>query len=309
VRRSGKKLVLVLAGWYPSRLMASHVGRMGRLLAPSVRITHVDGRSSDIRRNIWYAADIFLSLVDNVQESFGLTPVEAMAAGLPSVVSDWDGYRDTVRDKIDGFRIATTMPPPNITEYLLNRHLDGQLDHDQFVGTLAQTTAINIEDAIDKLVLLGTHEDLRISMGRAAKERAGNTFEWRQLIGQYSELVTLKPNPPRESERSFLEETSISSLFSAYSSRVITDRDIATKGTKDSSALDDLLSCPSRMALPAPFQDDGPVRRVFNFINSSSGLSVRDIVQCVESTDRMPMLFALGWLTKNGLINLTQDFS
>ena len=28
-----------------------------------------------------------------------------MAAGLPVVVSDWDGYRDTVRDGVDGFRI------------------------------------------------------------------------------------------------------------------------------------------------------------------------------------------------------------
>ena len=41
-----------------------------------------------------------MSLADNIQETFGLTPVEAMAAGLPCVMSDWDGYRDTVRDGV-----------------------------------------------------------------------------------------------------------------------------------------------------------------------------------------------------------------
>ena len=47
---------------------------------------------------LWAAADVFLSLVDNIQETFGITPLEAMAAGLPVVASDWDGYRYTMRD-------------------------------------------------------------------------------------------------------------------------------------------------------------------------------------------------------------------
>ena len=29
---------------------------------------------------------------------------------MPVVVSDWDGYRDSVRDDVDGFRIPTMMP-------------------------------------------------------------------------------------------------------------------------------------------------------------------------------------------------------
>ena len=30
-----------------------------------------------------------------------------MAAGVPLVVSDWNGYRDLVRNGIDGFRVPT----------------------------------------------------------------------------------------------------------------------------------------------------------------------------------------------------------
>ena len=46
---------------------------------------------------------MFCSLPDSVEETFGIVPIEAMAAGLPVVVSDWDGYKDTVRDNVDGF--------------------------------------------------------------------------------------------------------------------------------------------------------------------------------------------------------------
>ena len=64
------------------------------MLCPEVQLHVLDGRGEKVRREIWSAADIFVSLVDNIQETFGLAPLEAMAAGLPTVVSDWDGFRD-----------------------------------------------------------------------------------------------------------------------------------------------------------------------------------------------------------------------
>ena len=58
--------------------------------------------------HLWYSAsDIFVSPIDNAQETFGIAPVEAMASGLPQVVSDWDGYRDTVVHGETGFRFRT----------------------------------------------------------------------------------------------------------------------------------------------------------------------------------------------------------
>ena len=75
---------------------------------------------------LWAGADIFVSLVDNVQESFGLTPIEAMAAGLPVVVSDWDGYRDTARNGEDGFLIPTVAPDAGAGLEPARRYLAGE---------------------------------------------------------------------------------------------------------------------------------------------------------------------------------------
>jgi glycosyltransferase involved in cell wall biosynthesis len=60
------------------------------------------------KRNVLYgAADVFTSPADSLQETFGLTPIEAMACGTPQIVSDWDGYKDTVRHGVTGFKVPS----------------------------------------------------------------------------------------------------------------------------------------------------------------------------------------------------------
>ncbi len=102
-----QRSVLVECGWHANEHIEKAFAAGAQLVSPSVRVVTLDGRVAENRETAWASADVFCSLSDNIQETFGIVPIEAMAAGLPVVVSDWDGYKDTVRDGIDGFRIPT----------------------------------------------------------------------------------------------------------------------------------------------------------------------------------------------------------
>src|SRR5262249_12239318 len=109
------------------------------------------------RRDLLAASDIFVSFSDNIQETFGISIVEAMAAGLPVVASDWDGYRELVTHEVTGFLVPTSWPalgnrfdlsaPPAIAETLN--------------GTLAAATAIDCDAAARYLRELVTNPERR----------------------------------------------------------------------------------------------------------------------------------------------------
>ena len=102
-----------------------------RRLCPSVRFLRLGGSkpvSEEIKRQA-LTADAAVSLVDNAQETFGLAVAEAMAAGLPLVASDWSGYRDLVRDGIDGYLIPSAwahLPPRLQFLWLAAVHRDSE---------------------------------------------------------------------------------------------------------------------------------------------------------------------------------------
>lgn len=84
----------------------AHLMRNGRGLAGNVLIL-AEHFGHDSLQRFYAAADVFLNLTLHHNENFGLANVEAMAAELPVIVSDWGGPRDTVIDGQTGFRIPT----------------------------------------------------------------------------------------------------------------------------------------------------------------------------------------------------------
>jgi glycosyltransferase involved in cell wall biosynthesis len=155
--------------------------------SPDIRTLVVGGSEPFRGDEIWFAADIFLSLSDNIQETFGLAPVEAMAAGLPCVVSDWNGYRDTVRDGIDGFLVPTTVPPPGAGLDLVARYLEvGSFR--QYYANVAMNTAVDPEACASALVRLMREPDLRRRMGDSGRQRARTTYDWPVVLKAYHRL-------------------------------------------------------------------------------------------------------------------------
>jgi glycosyltransferase involved in cell wall biosynthesis len=182
------RIVLIECGWHANQFIADAFAEARSRAAPSIGHVLLDGRKSDERRRAWAAADIFCSLSDNIQETFGLTPIEAMAAGLPSVVTDWNGYRDTVRDGVDGFRVPTVMPAPGAGADLAMRHALGIDTYDIYIGSVAQLIAVDEEAAEAALVRLIENPDLRKNMGNAARIHAQAMFDWTVILASYRAL-------------------------------------------------------------------------------------------------------------------------
>lgn len=187
-RRTGRKVHLILFGTFPSPSNETVWRAEAGKFAPSVVFHHLDGSSNENRDAVWAGADIFTSLSDNIQETFGLTPLEGMAAGLPVVVSDWNGYKDTVRDGIDGFRVPTVAPPPGCGIDLADRFAHRLLDYDRYIGAASLFAAVDVDAAAEAYTKLIGSADLRCRMGEAGQRRARETFDWPVIFRRYMGL-------------------------------------------------------------------------------------------------------------------------
>ena len=187
-KATGKEVVLIECGWHANASIEKAYADAAGVAAPSVRVVNLDGRKPESRQIAWAAADIFCSLSDNIQETFGIVPIEAMAAGLPVVVSDWDGYKDTVRHGIDGFRVPTLMPGPGLGTDLAQRHGLGIDTYDLYCGHACSLVAVDVGETARAFIRLFLEPEMREQMARAGRQRAQELYDWRAIIPQYEAL-------------------------------------------------------------------------------------------------------------------------
>ncbi|WP_449416335.1 glycosyltransferase family 4 protein [Phormidium nigroviride] len=208
-QKAKAKLHLIQAGWIEDPREEPEFKSSAQAFCPSVNHIFVDGRKPEIRANIWSAADIFISLSDNIQESFGLTPIEAMANGLPAVVSDWNGYKESVRHEIDGFRIPTVSPAAGSCLDLTINYVDNSLNWPTYMGHTSMMTAVNIDACTEALNKLIASSELRRKMGENGRQRVKEIYDWKVVIAAYEQLwkelaeirATMPESMPLKSDR------------------------------------------------------------------------------------------------------------
>jgi glycosyltransferase involved in cell wall biosynthesis len=184
--RRGRKLHLIFTGQFDDDVSRAVFTEGAKRACPNVTVHFVNGHDAEIYAKAWAAADAFTLPVDNIQETFGLAPVEAMAAGLPVVVTDWDGFRDTVEDGVTGFRIPTIMGGNGGA--ISFRYQMGADDHASYLRNTAQSIAMDISAAADAYWRLAEDANLRRQMGDAGRARARRMFDWAAVIPQYLAL-------------------------------------------------------------------------------------------------------------------------
>lgn len=182
-----QKLHLIVAGWAVSDAVQNAFVQGAESFAPGVRTSFVDGMDSALQSAVWQAADIFTSLVDNIQETFGLVILEAMASGLPVIASDWNGYRDLVSHEQTGALIPTTMVR-DATASTTGRLVTGEINYDHFLAECNQTVAVDVRRSAAALTQLVADPALRKRFGEAGRQRAVDHFDWQHVIRQYETL-------------------------------------------------------------------------------------------------------------------------
>ncbi len=310
-RRTGRPLYWVNSGWGENPKAEASFHEETRKVCPSVHYLAVDGRKADARFSIWSVADLFISFSDNIQETFGLTPIEAMAAGLPSVVSDWDGYRDTVRDGIDGFRIPTIAPRPGMGEDFSEAFSSGWMHYDNYVGATGQYVAVDLDAAERHLCELIESPQLRRRFGAAAQARAREVFDWSAIIPQYQALwaeqnVRRKAAAPDNTSRHNPVFPDPYALFAAYPTRHLQGEDLVTLRagmTADSAIkwLERPLALYSRFNRPTLAE----VRAVVDRLGTHGPARVADLVGLFPPARRAIVERGLLWLARHDVVALT----
>ncbi|WP_157168488.1 glycosyltransferase [Streptomyces typhae] len=233
------ELLLLLAGGGPpqwGRTLRDWAARLG--VADRVRVVE-PVRPAD-RHTFYAAADIFVSPVDNVQETFGITVIEAMACGLPQVVSDWDGYRDSVVHGDTGFLVPTYWSPTG-DEALARQGLHDSGDLPEHL-LLAQSTVVDPEALHDALRTLIQDADLRARMAAASRRRALARYSWARVIRAHEELWDeltavadrLPEAGPRRADHTTIDHKAV---FAHYPSRTLDGCTVVTVTSYGAAAL------------------------------------------------------------------------
>jgi starch synthase len=286
-------------------------------LCPNVTCHWLDG-SVDVNHALaWHSADVFCSLADNIQETFGLTPIEAMAAGLPVVVSDWNGYKDTVRHEIDGFRVTTSMPEARSGLGLAQRHHFGIDNFDYYIGHTSQFVGVDIPQCTSAFDALFSSHELRQKMGQSGQLRAQEVYDWPVVVAQY-QLLWLQLGELRkahiESSELLIEPPARPCPFSLYQSypsiTIGLETSVQINVPVSALELNDRRNLAMISFAAAVLPSEANCLLVLDKLEGIQGkIIVRQLaamVGCSNIQKQANLILILAWLHKQGWITLKQ---
>lgn len=224
-----ENLIVMIAGGAEESdisLLESLIARFGL----ERRVLLFPNFTSEAKTKLYQAADFYISIVDNFQETFGLNIVEAMASGLPVVASDFSGYRELVTDNENGFLIPTSWSRA-LPKFLMENL--GILDPSVTKLYLSQMVAVDLDALQQAIMTLHSDADLRTRMGLVAR-RSAQTYHWENVIHSYESFwadlskEAGKAGPSIGRTGACVLAGDFSRTFSHYPSKIMDDDDLVS---------------------------------------------------------------------------------
>jgi hypothetical protein len=236
---------------------------------------------------------------------------------MPSVVTDWNGYRDTIRDGIDGIRVPTLMPPATWGEDLADRHAAAIDNYDHYSGFTSQFVAVDPEACAAAYGRLIGDEALRRRMGDAARQRAVAEFDWRVVVGRYqelwAELAEVRRSAAESAPRTAPQPANPSradpyQAFASYATAALSAGDRIALAPGASVAAFDAIIGHALVAFAArinPAREE--MHRLIEAIGREENATVATLARDFPPERRGHYLRSMIWLAKLGLVRITRS--
>jgi len=263
------------------------------------------------KRNLFYsAADVFASPTDSIQETFGLTPLEAMACGLPQISADWNGYKETIIDGETGYKVPTYWCEcdEDISKY--PNAFTEEFNSDRFYShhLLGQSVAIDLNAYEYYLQKLLDNNALRLAMSKNSLQNFKNKYTLIQTIKAYEnkwdELVDIKNSMTvNKNKKSSLYNLRYFNAFSHYPTYILNDfskfkiTELGCEFLKDDSIT------PWHYQHEYAFNEIKISRNVLvNFLEKGD-FTVEEVIRTIESSfNKSVIKRSIMWLLKHGFI-------
>ncbi len=261
-------------------------------IAPHVSL-RVDFPDHD-KPHLLAAADVFVSPVDNVQETFGQSVVEAMAAGLPAVVSDFDGYRDTVTEDV-GLRVPARLN----ADWSELSHVAPLLYERPLHLLLGQSVEVEHDALVRALSALLVDRPRREALGKAAAARAKTTYDWPVVVRQLEvEWRRLQGQPFSPSGAAHALRLDFPQTFGHFGASARGDATLVVRGDLPPGAGRGYVVYPELKAL----FDEGDVERLR--ATAAQPVALGELTRALVSPDRPEWMTRqlVAWALKHGVL-------
>lgn len=301
-----RKLHLVLCGQFRDEFSRKVFENGARALMPDVGFAVLDGALAAERKAALSGADVFMFLIDNIQETFGIAPLEGMAAGLPLLVSDWDGMKDTVPPEV-GFRVTSRTLPGSYLASEAMRYQGGTDSYLQYCAATSALTEIDQPELVDRILTLARDGDLRRRMGRAAQAHVRAHYDWSVIVPQMQalwaeqEAMRVAAKPLRYRSDSLPIAPSPTHYFAAYPTEQVTLKDqlfVAVDGGPDLQAL---LRIRNYTATKRMFAPPAQIGSVLAVVQAKGGCDLATIETACGLTSLQAARVVI-WLLKYNLL-------